>query len=95
MLERIESERSGWEAHAFQMNSQGVRPLRVFSLRPEIVGRDEVGKMPTQLVAIVVVEALDGCVLMVRFILSTWQSADACLQAAVGARQMRDVGCNA
>ncbi|AMX95442.1 hypothetical protein A4R28_21610 [Mesorhizobium ciceri] len=32
--------------------------MRAFSLRPKFVGRNKVGKMPTQLVMIVVVETL-------------------------------------
>lgn len=45
------------------MNSWGVRPFSVFEPTAEIVGVDEVLKVPTQLFVTVVMEMLDGCVL--------------------------------
>jgi hypothetical protein len=44
------------------MNSKGVRPLSV-QASAEIVGVDEVGEMPPQLIVIVVVITFDGRVL--------------------------------
>ena len=42
------------------MNSYGVRPLRVFSRRPKIVGVGEVGEMAAELSMVVIVVSFDG-----------------------------------
>jgi hypothetical protein len=42
------------------MSSYGVSPFQCLELSPEIVGVDEVLKVPPQLIVAVVVEAFDG-----------------------------------
>jgi hypothetical protein len=54
--------RCGSDVQHFEMNSKGVRPLSV-QASAEIVGVDEVGEMPPQLIVIVVVITFDGRVL--------------------------------
>src|SRR5579862_9112123 len=55
--------RSGWFVQALQMNSYGVRPLRVLRRLAEVVGLDEVSEVVAELVVGVVVEPPDGGVL--------------------------------
>ena len=53
----------GSEVQALQMNSYGVRPLRVLRRLAKLLGVDEVAQMSSQLIVGLVEVAFNGCVL--------------------------------
>ena len=71
LVDWIEFESSGFDCPSFADELVGCEAFEDLQSPSEIVGADEVGGMPAELIMAVVVVAFDVASLMVRFIRST------------------------
>ena len=72
LMDRVYGEPFGFDCPLFADDLIGGKAFDGHQPSPEIVGADEVGKLISQLVVVVVVEASDVASLIVQFIRSTW-----------------------